>query len=138
MLKIFLNIFSNYLKFDIQFRSLGLVPTVLNYLEGYWTFIKKNYEKTCAKRLQSCETLGGDAEPNSSTDDKLTERLHAATEQWMDGAACPPACLSHGADGAAALVSTPTQFPENPLPLRLQLLEGRKTKKKAGDLKLLT
>lgn len=36
-------------------------------------------------------------------------------------------CLSHGGDGGAALVSTPTQFPENPLPLRLQIWQN------AGD-----
>lgn len=43
-----------------------------------------------------------------------------STSSTVDG----QCCLSHGGDGGAALVSTLTQFPENPLPLQLQLWQN--------------
>lgn len=47
-------------------------------------------------------------------DPQYNGACHSLLPLQAGGAHC---CLSHGADGAAVMVSAPTQFPENPLPL---------------------
>lgn len=82
----------------------------------------------------------GEPEPDFSllTVICMCQSFHPQLIQYLFKGSCTysavdgQCCLSHGADGGVALVSTPTQFPENPLPLRLQLWQN------AGDDNLWT